>query len=95
MITSAFCSFSSDGLGISCARCGSWRRGDTPPDCPPYITRSEPDGTRLPHITTAGENSTARDRYFDRLEEDLDRERKHLMPPSPVPHDRNTNQENT
>jgi hypothetical protein len=54
-----FCDPASDGLGVSCRRCGSWRRGIKTPDCPPYITRCEPDGSRLPHIKTAEQNRMA------------------------------------
>jgi hypothetical protein len=50
------CDLHFDGLGTECSRCGSWRRGAELPDCPPYITRMEPDGERLPHIKTAEQN---------------------------------------
>ena len=81
-----FCRLSSDGLGIQCARCGCWKRGEEPPECPPYITRSEPDGARLPHITTRRQNEAARRDYMAKLEAEcaepspalvmLDRERE-------------------
>lgn len=54
-----FCDLRDDGLGIECQRCGSWKRGKERPSCPPYITRSEPDGDRLPHIKTPEENKRA------------------------------------
>lgn len=63
-----FCKFSFDGLGTECGRCKSWRRGAEPPDCPPYVTRSEPDGDRLPHITTVDENRTAHRAYLASLD---------------------------
>jgi hypothetical protein len=62
---SEFCSFITDGLGTKCERCGCWRRGDEPPPCPSYITRFEPDGSRLPHIKTHAENALAMELYFD------------------------------
>lgn len=51
-----FCDIVDDGLGLECRRCGSWKRGKEVPECPPYITRTEPDGDRLPHIKTAKQN---------------------------------------
>jgi hypothetical protein len=54
-----FCDPHFDGLGTECRRCGSWKRGRRRPDCPPYITRTEPDGARLPHIKTPRENRHA------------------------------------
>lgn len=54
-----YCDSQFDGLGTECRRCGSWKRGKDAPDCPPYITRLEPDGERLPHIKTAEENKAA------------------------------------
>lgn len=65
---SGLCKFKFDGLGTECTRCGSWRRGSEPPDCPPYITRSEPDLTRLPHIKTAQQNKQAWTEYFAALD---------------------------
>lgn len=56
---SAFCDLSFDGLGTACGRCGSWQRGKQPPLCPPYVTRCEPDGARLPSIKTAADNDKA------------------------------------
>lgn len=56
---SEFCRPYFDGLGTSCGRCGNWTRGTDAPRCPPYITRVEPDGLRLPHITTKAENTKA------------------------------------
>jgi len=52
----SYCDLHFDGLGTDCRRCGSWRRGKKAPDCPPYITRCEPNGERLPHIKTDAEN---------------------------------------
>lgn len=49
-----------DGLGTSCSRCGSWTRGRATPECPPYVTRCEPDNARLPHIKTPEQNTQAR-----------------------------------
>ena len=46
-----FCSFYFDGLGTECRRCRCWQRGTEPPECPPFITRCEPDNKRLPHLT--------------------------------------------
>lgn len=60
-----FCDPEFDGLGTSCKRCGSWKRGTEPPACPPYITRSEPDGKRLPHIKTQEENTMAWVTWFE------------------------------
>lgn len=54
-----FCRLSFDGLGTSCARCGSWIRGTEAPTCPPYITRAEPDWQRLPNIKTHDDNARA------------------------------------
>ncbi len=48
-----------DGFGTECQRCGSWTRGRKWPECPPYITRMEPDGERLPHIKTHEQNKAA------------------------------------
>lgn len=55
----SFCDPEFDGLGMQCRRCGSWKRGTDSPTCPPYITRSEPDGKRLPNIKTQEENTRA------------------------------------
>lgn len=55
----SYCDPSFDGLGTKCRRCGSWQRGKEPPACPPYITRMEPDGARLPNIKTQEENTRA------------------------------------
>ncbi len=54
-----YCAIHFDGLGTECKRCGSWKRGTDAPDCPPYITRCEPDGERLPHIKTHEQNRMA------------------------------------
>lgn len=54
-----FCDPHFDGLGMGCKRCGSWSRGSEYPECPPYITRLEPDGKRLPQIKTPEENTRA------------------------------------
>lgn len=54
-----YCEAKFDGLGMECQRCGSWRRGRNAPDCPPYITRVEPDSSRLPHIKTNEQNRLA------------------------------------
>ena len=62
---SEFCKVSHDGLGNHCARCGSWARDDAQPICPPYVTRCEPDNQRLPHITTAAQNSLAHLRWYN------------------------------
>lgn len=51
-----FCELHFDGLGTECLRCGNWKHGANLVDCPPYITRMEPDGKRLPHITTPEQN---------------------------------------
>lgn len=64
----SFCDLSFDGLGMSCGRCGSWRRGEIAPDCPPYVTRHEPNGERLPHIKTAAENTRLHHEYFASLD---------------------------
>lgn len=56
---SPFCILSNDGLGVQCSRCGSWLRGNDAPDCPPYVTRSEPDYARLPHLAVDGANQRA------------------------------------
>lgn len=54
-----YCDPHFDGTITECQRCGSSKRGAEFPDCPPYITRMEPDGDRLPHIKTAAENRQA------------------------------------
>ena len=69
------CHFEFDGLGTKCTRCGCWTRGTTPPECPPYITRMEPNNARLPHLT-AEQNQQACKDYFarlDRVNETIDR----------------------
>lgn len=60
-----FCDLHFDGLGTECRRCRSWRRGKQAPDCPPYITRSEPDGDRLPDIKTTKQNHAAWQKYIE------------------------------
>lgn len=59
MTEGAFCDHHFDGLGTECRRCGSWKRGKIAPPCPPYVTRIEPDFTRLSHIKTRDENTKA------------------------------------
>lgn len=66
-----FCDPVYDGLGMRCKRCGCWKRGENAPDCPPYITRCEPDAERLPHIKSASQNSRARAEYFAKLESEI------------------------
>lgn len=55
-----FCTLTFDGLGTACARCGSWSRGKRAPECPPYVTRCEPNIARLSHIKTPEQNAKAR-----------------------------------
>lgn len=65
-----FCAFTYDGLGIECRRCGCWQRGGVRnPECPPYITRMEPDGERLPHIKTLEQNRAAHAHWLAEEEE--------------------------
>ena len=56
-----FCEHQDIGLGVRCNRCGSWYRYG-PPDCPPYITRSEPDAKPIAryqmHLPITGQRST-------------------------------------
>lgn len=64
-----FCQFDRSGYGVKCNRCGSWSC-DKDPTCPPYITRSESDNDRLPHIKTQADNQAAYDVWWaDRMEE--------------------------
>lgn len=56
MTTLAFCDLHHTGNGIGCGRCGCWWADGEPRTCPPFITRTEPDGKRLPHIKTREEN---------------------------------------
>lgn len=65
---STFCKPQFDGLGTGCLRCGCWARGTKPPRCPPFVTRCEPDGTRLPDIKSEAENRKARLSYFAELD---------------------------
>lgn len=65
---SEFCKLRFDGLGTECERCGCWTRGKGAPECPPYVTRCEPDGKRLPHIKTNEQNRKARREFFGHLE---------------------------
>lgn len=68
---SEFCRYSFDGLGTKCDRCGCWARGTEPPPCPPYVTRYEPDGSRLPQIKTPEDNRLACERYLDQRQGEL------------------------
>jgi hypothetical protein len=65
---SAFCDHHPDGFGVLCRRCGSWTRGDIGPVCPPFVTRSEPDNARLPHIKTREENKAAHNAFLVSLD---------------------------
>lgn len=58
-----FCRWQKQALGTVCLRCGSWSREGNP-SCIPYVTRTEPDNARLPHIETAAQNQAAYDDYF-------------------------------
>jgi hypothetical protein len=64
----------SDGLGVRCERCGCWKRGTDTPDCPPYITRSEPDGARLPHIKTLAQNKLAHAEHMSAMDRECEAE---------------------
>jgi hypothetical protein len=63
-----------DGLGTSCGRCGCWTRGTDAPRCPPFITRMEPDGARLPHITSPPQNQRAHADHMAALDRDCELE---------------------
>lgn len=63
-----FCDHHYDGFGTTCRRCGNWARGEEPPICPPYVTRYEHDGARLPHITTREENAAAHRAFLASLD---------------------------
>lgn len=62
-----FCKPKFDGLGTACCRCGCWKRGTEPPDCPPFVTRCEPDNARLPHIKTAADNTRLHRQWLSAL----------------------------
>jgi hypothetical protein len=72
---STFCMPKWDGLGTSCGRCGCWARGIDVPKCPPFITRMEPDGTRLPDIKTHKQNSEAHAKYMSEMDRELETEK--------------------
>lgn len=42
------------------------------PDCPPYVTRSEPDNARLPHITTLAENNRLWTAYLASIDAEIE-----------------------
>lgn len=54
-----FCHWSREGDRTECRRCGSVCYDGNTPICPPWVTRTEPDGKRLPHIATAEQNRAA------------------------------------
>tara|TARA_B100000965_G_scaffold331170_3_gene295218 strand:+ start:3460 stop:3720 length:261 start_codon:yes stop_codon:yes gene_type:complete len=67
-----FCELDRSGLGTKCLRCGSWsREGD--PSCPPYVTRSEPDNARLPHLRTKEQNNAAYEEWWAEREKENER----------------------
>lgn len=59
-----FCDFEQLSLGTTCHRCGSWSREGVP-ECPPWVTRSEPDNARLPHILTDEQNQAVMDAWLE------------------------------
>jgi len=63
----SLCQFESDDLGTSCKRCGCWWRLGEFIECPPFITRCEPDAERLPHLAEQSANDLAHKEYMDRL----------------------------
>ena len=62
---SVLCNWSKEGSRTECHRCGSICYDGNEPTCPPWITRSEPDGDRLPHIKTAEQNRAAHQAWID------------------------------
>jgi len=60
-----FCDWSTEGGRTECRRCGSVCYDGREPTCPPWITCEEPDGARLPHITTPEQNRAAWQAWVD------------------------------
>lgn len=55
-MSGTFCKWSTQGSRTECHRCGSICYDGNEPTCPPWVTRSEPDGLRLPHIKNIEQN---------------------------------------
>lgn len=60
-----YCQWLIEGERTECLRCGSVNYVGDEPTCPPWITRSEPDGARLPHIKTRKQNNDAWQAWVD------------------------------
>lgn len=60
-----FCDWSTEGDRTECRRCGSVCYDGNEPTCPPWITRFEPDGRRLPEIKTAAQNNATHREWID------------------------------
>ena len=60
-----YCQWLTEGKRTECLRCGSINYEGNEPTCPPWITRSEPDGARLPHIKTRKQNNAAWREWVD------------------------------
>jgi transcription initiation factor TFIIIB Brf1 subunit/transcription initiation factor TFIIB len=63
-----FCKWTTEGDRTECHRCGSICYDGGEPTCPPWVTRDEPDNSRLPHIKTHSQNHAAYQDWYDRQE---------------------------
>jgi hypothetical protein len=54
-----FCKWTTEGDRTECHRCGSICYDGGEPLCPTWVTRSEPDNKRLPHIKSPEQNNVA------------------------------------
>lgn len=75
-----FCKHRQNGTGISCDYCGCWKAGVMPPSCPTYITRTEPNLNRIPHIKTIEDNNVAYDAWWKECERENERNMKRTPP---------------
>jgi hypothetical protein len=60
-----FCEWLKDGDRTECRRCGCVNYDGHEPTCPPWITRSEPNGKRLPHIKSLEQNKAIFQKWID------------------------------